>query len=110
LYRGRTVRELQVIRGMPSAAPAVDREFSRADRLLIRVEAYAPGGSIPAVTARLLNRSGGSMSDIPLQASGSTFEGELQLSALGAGEYIVEFTAKAEAATTQETIAFRVGR
>ena len=47
LYRGRTVRELQAIRAMPSVAPAVDREFSRADRLLIRIDAYAPGGVVP---------------------------------------------------------------
>ncbi len=110
LYAARSVRELQAIRAMPSAAPAVDREFSRADRLLIRIDAYAPGGVVPTVTARLLNRSGGAMVDIPLQATGSTFEAELQLSSLGAGEYMIEFTAKAESGTTQETIAFRVGR
>jgi hypothetical protein len=110
LYRGRTVRELQTIRAMPSVAPAVDREFSRSDRLLIRIDAYAPGGVVPAVTARLLNRGGGAMVDIPLQATGPTFEAELQLSSLGAGEYVIEFTAKGESSTAQETIAFRVGR
>ena len=45
-----------------------------------------------------------------LQATGPTYEAELQLSSLGAGEYVIEFTAKAESGTTQETIAFRVGR
>ena len=110
LYAARSVRELQAIRAMPSTAPAVDREFSRADRLLIRIDAYAPGGVVPAVTARLLNRGGGAMVDIPLQATGSTFEAELPLSSLGAGEYMIEFTAKADSGTTQETIAFRVGR
>ena len=110
LYRARTVKEVQTLRAMPSAAPAVEREFSRADRLFIRIDAYGPGGSAPAVTARLLNRSGGVMAEIPLQASGATFEGELTLSSLGGGEYILEFTAKGESGTAQETIAFRVGR
>ena len=110
LYRGRTVRELQQVRANPGAAPAVDRDFSRSDRLLIRIDGYAPGGTVPAVTARLLNRGGGAMADIPLQATGSTFEGELSLSSLGAGDYVIEFTAKAESGTVQETIAFRVGR
>ena len=95
---------------MPSTAPAVDREFSRADRLLIRIDAYAPGGVVPALPPRLLKRGGGAMVDIPLQATGSTFEAELPLSSLGAGEYMIEFTAKADSGTTQETIAFRVGR
>ena len=110
LYRGRTVRELQTVRSNPSAPPAVEREFSRADRLLIRLDAYAPGGVAPAVTGKLLNRNGGAMSDITLQAAGSTFEAELPLSSLAAGDYVLEFTAKAEAGTAQETIAFRVGR
>jgi VWFA-related protein len=110
LYRGRTVRELQTVRADPAAAPAVDREFSRSDRLLIRIDAYAPGGVVPAVTARLLNRGGGAMADIPLRANGSTFEAELPLSAFGGGEYVIEFTAKAESGTVQDTVAFRVGR
>ena len=110
LYSARTVREMQTIRANPSQPPGVDREFSRADRLLMRVEAYAPGGVVPAVTARLLNRGGGLMSDVPLQANGSVFEAEFPLSSLGAGEYLIEFTAKAESGTAQETIAFRVGR
>ena len=110
LYRGRTVRELQTVRANPAAAPAVEREFSRSDRLLIRIDAYAPGGTVPTVTARLLNRGGGPMADIPLQANGSTFEAEMPLSSFGGGEYVIEFTAKAESGTAQETIAFRIGR
>ena len=67
IFRGRTVRELQVIRANPFAAPAVEREFSRSDRILVRVEAYAPGGVVPVVTARLLNRGGGAMTDLLLE-------------------------------------------
>ena len=110
LYRARTVRDMQAIRANPSLAPNVEREFSRSDRLLIRVEAYAPGGVVPTVTARMLNRGGGAMADIPLQATGSMFEAEFPLSSLGGGEYLLEFIAKAESGTAQETIAFRVGR
>ena len=51
------------------------------------------------------------MSDLPLQPGvGGSFESELPLSALAAGEYLIEFTAKAPSGTTQDTIAFRVGR
>jgi VWFA-related protein len=110
IYRGRTVREVQTIRANAAAVPAVDREFSRADRLLLRVEAYAPGGIVPTVTAKLLNRAGGVMSELPLQAAGSVFEAELPLSALAAGDYLLEFSAKAESGEAKETLAFRVGR
>ena len=111
LYRGRTARDIQTIRANPATAPAVEREFSRAERLLIQIDAYAPGGSVPAVTAKLLNRAGVRMSDFTIQrAASGTFETELPLSSLAAGEYLIEFTAKTESGTAQDTIAFRVGR
>jgi VWFA-related protein len=111
LYRARTARDVQALRANPAAAPTVDREYSRTERLLIQIDAYAPGGVVPALTATLLNRAGAKMSDFTIQrnAAGS-FETELPLSALAAGEYLIEFTAKTESGTAQETIAFRVGR
>jgi hypothetical protein len=64
------------------------------------------------VTARLLNRAGQSMSDLPVrQAAAGQSELELALSPLAAGEYLIELNAKSEAGSTaQELIAFRVGR
>jgi hypothetical protein len=111
VYRARTAREVQDIRANPASVPAVDRQFSRAERLLVRVESYAPGGVTPVVTGRLLNRGGAAMSDLTFkQAADGSFETELALSALAAGEYLIEFTAKTDAGTAQDTIAFRVGR
>ena len=111
IYRARTARDIQVIRSNPATAPTVDREFSRTERLLIRVDGYAPGGITPAVSGRLLNRSGSSMADIPFtSAGGATFEAELPLSALAAGEYLIEFNASTESGTAQDTIAFRINR
>lgn len=111
IYRGRTARDIQQIRQTADPTPAVEREFSRTERLLVRVDGYAPGGVTPTVSGRLLNRAGASMSDLPFKpAAGSTFETELPLSSLAAGEYLIEFTASTEAGKAQETIAFRVGR
>jgi VWFA-related protein len=111
LYRARTARDVQIIRANAAAAPAVEREFSRTERLLIQIDAYAPGGSVPAVTAKLLNRAGTKMSDFTIQrAASGGFETELPLSALAAGEYLIEFTAKTESGTAQDTIAFRDGK
>lgn len=111
IFRARTARDVQNIRANASAVPAVDREFSRMERLLVRIDAYAPGGATPTVSARLLNRAGTPMSDLQMQAvSAHTFEMELPLSALAAGEYLIEFTAKTDSGTASEAIAFRVGR
>jgi hypothetical protein len=51
------------------------------------------------------------MAELPLKAGpNGVFETEFPLSALAAGEYLIEFNAKTESGTAQETIAFRVGR
>ena len=112
VFRVRTIPELQAIKAKPDAVPTTEREFSRTDRLYIRVDAYAPGGLTPPVTARLLNRAGQSMSDLPVQqAPGRPSEIELALAPLAGGEYLIELNAKSEGGSTaQELIAFRVGR
>jgi hypothetical protein len=49
------------------------------------------------------------MSDVPVQTSaGSGSQLELALSSFAAGEYLLELTAKSEAGSAQEFIAFRI--
>jgi hypothetical protein len=111
VYRARTLREAQALKTGSAAMPMVDREFSRAERLVVRVEAYAPGGMTPTVTARLLNRGGQSMADLPVQAGGNgSFAVELTLSQFASNDYVIELNAKTESGTSQEFVAFRVGR
>lgn len=111
LYRARSVRDMQTIKAQADGAPTTHREFSRTERLLLRVEAYAPGSDVPAVTARLLNRSGTAMSEFPVQMKdGGLAELELPLSALATGDYLIEINAKGASGSAQEVIAFRVGR
>jgi hypothetical protein len=114
VLRGRTVRELQTLRTDPAAAPSASREFNRAERLIVRVRAYAPGGQSLTVTAKLLNRTGKVMSDLPVkapdaQAGAGDYETELPLSALAAGEYLVEFKAAAPGGgEARELVPFRI--
>jgi VWFA-related protein len=112
IFRARTVRDLSTIKANPAAIPTADREFSRTERLLIRVDAYTPGGVAPAVTARLLNRSGQKMLELPVPAAAANapFELELPLAALPVGDYLIEFNAKSDSGTAQEIVAFKIGR
>jgi hypothetical protein len=110
VYKGRTVRELQTVKANAAAVPATDRTFSRAERLLVRVEAYAVDGAPPTVSARLLNRAGTAMSDLPMQAGASGQELEIGMSALAAGDYVIEINAKTATGTAQELVAFKVSR
>jgi hypothetical protein len=110
VYRGRTARDILLARNNPDAIPTVSREFSRAERLFIRFDAYAPGGARPDVTARLLNRAGTSMAEVPVQAAeGKPFQIDFPLASLGAGEYVIEIQAKAGTAAAQQLIGFKVG-
>jgi hypothetical protein len=102
---------LNAIKADPNALPTADRDFSRTDRLLVRTEAYTPGGAAPTMTARLLNRAGGKMADLTVQAGQAGINDvELPLSSLAAGDYLIELNAKTDGGTAQELIAFKVGR
>jgi hypothetical protein len=110
LYRARTAREALLVRNNLDAPPTAMREFSRAERLLIRLDAYAAGGARPDVTAKLLNRAGSSMADVPIQAvDGKPFLIDFPLASLAAGEYIIQVDAKTASGTAQQMIGFKVG-
>ena len=110
VYRARTAREMMLLRNNLDAPPVAMREFNRAERLLIRVDAYAPDGAKPEVTAKLLNRDGHPMADVPVQAAdGKPFQIDLPLANLAPGEYVVELDAKAPSGTAQQMIGFKIG-
>jgi VWFA-related protein len=114
VYRARTPRELQQLKADADAPPVALREFSRTDRLLVRVPAYAPGGASPALTARMLNRAGDAISDLPVTASatpGGDAQFDLALSSFPPGEYILEIKAAGgdgASSDSRELVAFRI--
>jgi hypothetical protein len=50
------------------------------------------------------------MNDLPVQMDGATATIELTLANLAAAEYILELTAKTDAGSAQELLAFKVDR
>jgi len=111
LLRARTLRDFQQLKADPAAVPVPGREFSRTDRVLVRVASYAPANATATVTARLLNRTGQAMNDLtvtPASAAGVT-EIDLPLSALAPGEYVLEITASSPGSgDARELVGFRV--
>jgi hypothetical protein len=111
LYRARTLPELRSITADPNAVPAAGREFSRSDRVVIRLSVYAPGTEKPEATAVLLNRAGAKITDVPVTPStnpGTTHEITLGLSTVPAGEYLVEITAKSASGESKTLIPLRI--
>jgi hypothetical protein len=110
LFRARTVREYQQLKADPDAVPLAAREFSRTDRLFVRIPAYGPGGTTPAVSAHILNRSGQAMSELPVTPStkAGVQQLDLPLAGLAPGEYVLEIKATGEGGEAKELVGFRV--
>jgi hypothetical protein len=107
----RSGRDYQQITADPEAQPVALREFRRSDRLLIRISAFGAGADKATGAARLLNRQGTKMSDLPVPspAAGQPYLVDLPLSSLAVGEYVVEFSATVEGQQpVTELIAFRI--
>ena len=110
VLRARTAREFQQLKSDPTGIPIAAREFSRTDRLIIRVPAYGPGGTTPALSVHLLNRAGSAMSELAPAAAPTDREQqvELPLAALAPGEYVVEIKATGDGRRRHGTVGFRV--
>jgi hypothetical protein len=110
VFRARTARDFQQLKADVDAVPQTARDFSRTDRLLIRVQAYAPAG-VPAITAQLLNRDGKAMADVPVAVAATAqapAQIELPLAALAPGEYLIEIKATGDGGDAKELVGFRV--
>jgi VWFA-related protein len=111
VFRARTLRDFQQLKGDLKAVPVPAREFSRSDRLLVRVPAWGPANSTPKLTARLLNRGGQAMSELPVAPAaspGAPFEIDMPLAGLAPGEYVLEVSAAGEGGEAKELVGFRV--
>jgi VWFA-related protein len=113
VYIARTPREFQTINKDPNALPTASRDFRRTDRMVIRIDAYGPGNAVVATAAKLLNKQGARMADVPVNAPATAGQSNLidfPLASLAAGEYLLELTATSEGLPpATELIPFRVG-
>ena len=114
VFRTLTARRFAEVSANADAIPTASRTFSRAERLLIRVPVYGPGRSTPTLTARLLNRRGMPMRElprVPADLPPDVVQFDLPLSSLAPDEYRVELVAGAEPGareTVRELVVFRV--
>ena len=110
ILRTRTAREFRTVAADGSATPVAAREFSRTERLIVRVAAYAPDGN-PHVSLRLANRIGQTLRDLDvtkLPAPDGRFQVDVALANLAPGEYYFEVTASSAAGEAKDLIGFRV--
>ena len=111
VFRTGNAREFRDVNAATDPLPTPAREFRRTERLLIRFDAYGPGNSTPEVTARVLNRAGKAMTDLPVrppQADAKYYQLDVPLAGFAAGEYLVEIKARGPEGEAQELVAIRV--
>ena len=110
VFRARTGPEAELLSKDANAVPAIGREFRRTERLVVRVQAYGPGTEVPDITARVLNRSGSAVEELPLTPQPVTglVNVQVPLANLAPGEYLVELKAKGQGGEAKQLVAFRV--
>ena len=111
VFRAANAREFRDLLANPAPLPTAAREFRRTERLLVRFEAYTPGEQPPQVTARILNRAGQGMADLPAkapEAAGGAYQLDIPLAGLPAGEYLIEVKARAGESEATELVGMRI--
>lgn len=110
VFRCTSAREFREVSADPAAAPVPAREFRRTDRLLVRVPAHSPSGARISLSARVINRMGQVLREVPAMKplAGAATQFDLPLGWLAPGDYTLELRAKNAAGDAREVIRFRV--
>jgi VWFA-related protein len=110
VLRARTARDVRALESNPDAVPVASREFSRSERLVIRVPVYAPNQA-PDVTATLINATGQTMRPLTVQPpsdGGTRALIDLPLAGLAPAEYAVSIVAVSPAGQAKDTLKFKI--
>ena len=97
---------LSVARGRSTAAPVRRREFRRTDTLVVRATTMPHA----QVTARLLDRFGRTLTELPASSGADGCELTLALGNVGPGDYLIELAGRAGDQAARQFVAFRVLR
>jgi hypothetical protein len=111
LFSVRTLPEIQRLKLQPESVPTAAREFSRTERLLLRIPLYGPADTTPTLTASLVNRTGQTMTTLavaPAAGVRDTFFVEIPLANLAPGAYGIALSAVGEGGGATELVAFRI--
>ncbi len=111
VLRARNALEFRALQSDRNAAPVASREFSRTERLIIRVSGYAPGTERPVISARVMSRFGQPLRNLRVDGDiwpDGPSQIELPLAGFAVGEYSLELTATSASGEAKDMIGFRI--
>src|SRR4029077_13792715 len=91
LLRARTVADARSLAEGRQATPFAGREFARTDRVFVRVSVYGAAASAASVSARLTNKAGAVLLELPAVRtadSGTMYQIDLPLASIARGDYL----------------------
>ena len=111
VYRAGSVAQVRAMQGSAPAVPIdAGREFTRTDRVFVRVSLAGTASSTAFVTARLVDRRGVSRATLTTTriADEPTWQIEVPIGSIGSGEYAVACDGESGEHRTQTMVPFRV--
>lgn len=111
LLRARTVADARAFAAGHPATPFAGREFSRTDRVFVRFSVYGASASDAEVSARLTNRAGATLLEMPaapLAGSSRMYQLEVPLTSIARGDYLIAIAAAHLEERTRSLLPFRV--
>jgi VWFA-related protein len=112
LSRARNAVEVRAILDDPTPTPFAGREFSRVERVLLRVTPYGSAAAGAAVTAQLLGRRGNTLTELPVKPApaGAGYQIDLPLTSLASGDFLIAVAARTTLESIETYVPIRVGR
>ena len=110
VFRARNPIELRALNADRSLPVYAGRDFQRSDRLQVRVTLYGSAKEGATVTARLLGARGAALSELPVQASGTSgvYRVDLTPSSISRGEFVIAFQAENGTERAEAMVPIRV--
>ena len=110
--RARSAAEFRSLLGGSQPVAFAGREFSRSDRLVVRVTPYGTASNDAEVTAQLVGPRGTTLAELPIHAEGEggAFRLDLPLSSLATGEFLIAIAARTPAERVEALVPLRISR
>jgi VWFA-related protein len=110
--RARSAAEVRSLLSVPEPIAFAGREFSRSDRLLLRVAPYGTASTDAEITAQLVGPRGATLAELPIHAEGEGggFRLDLPLSSLATGEFLIAIAARTSGERVEALVPLRISR